>query len=108
MLNFGGNMWSLAFAWLLAHSPIIAAQADISTIYSNVSIFTVPDRNYSSYVSPKVLYARTVVLNHGCPTNPPLLATWENYSPEPPYFPIFQSNDQGKTWKEISRVQDQV
>ncbi|KAF4455686.1 BNR Asp-box repeat domain [Fusarium albosuccineum] len=37
-----------------------------------------------------------------------LLATWENYSPEPPlvWFPIVKSKDGGKTWKEISRVHD--
>ena len=39
-----------------------------------------------------------------------LLATWENYSPEPPavYFPIFKSKNGGKTWKHISNVTDQV
>lgn len=52
-----------------------------------------------------MLYARTVELDGGV-----LLATWENYSPEPPlvYFPIYKSVDGGETWKEISRVTDQV
>jgi hypothetical protein len=67
--------------------------------------------NYSGYYiadsawQPRVLYARTVELEGGV-----LLATWENYSPEPPlvYFPIFRSIDGGETWKQISKVTDQV
>jgi hypothetical protein len=65
-----------------------------------VTIFTPP----SNYTDPQVLFARTVQLS-----NNDLLATWENYSPEPPpvYFPIYRSKDSGATWTEISRVQDQ-
>ncbi|KAH8648389.1 glycoside hydrolase family 93 protein [Xylariales sp. PMI_506] len=59
----------------------------------------------SNYTDPQVLYARTVELSDGR-----LLATWENYSPEPPpvYFPIYESLDDGRTWAEISKVTDQV
>lgn len=62
-------------------------------------IFTPP----SDYSDPRVLYARSAQFADGS-----LLATWENYSPEPPlvYFPIYRSGDGGQTWKEISRVQD--
>ncbi|KAM3083288.1 hypothetical protein ACMFMG_003943 [Clarireedia jacksonii] len=69
--------------------------------FSNVTIFT-PGANWTD---PGVLYARTVEL----PGNV-LLATWENYSPEPPlvYFPIFRSTDGGETWHHISNVTDQV
>ena len=69
--------------------------------FSNVTIFTPP----SNYTNPGTLYARTVELEGGI-----LLATWENYSPEPPpvYFPIFKSTDGGVNWKEISHVTDQV
>lgn len=61
----------------------------------------------SDYTDPRVLYARTVELAHSSNT---LLATWENYSPEPPlvYFPIWQSTDHGATWTHISNVTDQV
>lgn len=57
----------------------------------------------ANWTDPRVLYARSAQLPNG-----DLLATWENYSPEPPlvYFPIFKSTDQGYTWKELSRVQD--
>lgn len=69
--------------------------------FSNVTIFVPPP----NYTDPQVLYARTVELEGGV-----LLATWENYSPEPPlvYFPIFKSTDGGETWKEIAKVTDQV
>ncbi|KAH8897294.1 glycoside hydrolase family 93 protein [Thozetella sp. PMI_491] len=71
----------------------------IKTFSSNV-VFTPP----SNYTDPQVLYARTVELFDGT-----LLATWENYSPEPPpvYFPIFESKDHGVSWREISKVTDQ-
>ncbi|KAG4435913.1 hypothetical protein IFR05_008607 [Cadophora sp. M221] len=69
--------------------------------FSGVTVFT-PSSNYTD---PRVLYARTIELEKGV-----LLATWENYSPEPPlvYFPIYKSVDGGESWKEISKVTDQV
>ncbi|KAF2469046.1 Oligoxyloglucan reducing end-specific cellobiohydrolase [Lindgomyces ingoldianus] len=69
--------------------------------FSGVVVYTPP----SNYTDPRVLYARTAQLPDG-----DILATWENYSPEPPpvYFPIYRSSDGGYTWKELSRVQDQV
>jgi hypothetical protein len=74
---------------------IVAGQA--ATIY-------VPP---SSYKIPRVLYARTALLTQDG-QNGTILATWENYSSEPPYFPIYKSTDQGGTWSEISKVKDQV
>jgi len=66
---------------------------------SSVTVFDPP----ADYRDPQVLYARTAQL-----PNNDLLLTWENYSPEPPpvYFPIYRSKDAGKTWAELSRVQD--
>lgn len=78
-----------------------------SALFSNVTIFT-PPRNYTD---PRVLYARTLLLNQDCETDNVLLATWENYGPNNntnPYFPIYQSLDLGETWTERSRVHDQV
>lgn len=67
----------------------------------NVTVFAPP----SNYRIPRTLYARNVELPNG-----DLLATWENYSPEPPlvYFPIYKSSDSGQTWQEFSQVHDQV
>ncbi|CAJ2510916.1 Uu.00g065410.m01.CDS01 [Anthostomella pinea] len=67
---------------------------------SEVVIFSPP----SNYTTPRVLYARTAQL-----PNNDILATWENYSPEPPpvYFPIYRSCDQGATWTELTHVEDQ-
>lgn len=69
--------------------------------FDNVTIFNPP----SNYRIPRTLYARNVELPNG-----DLLATWENYSPEPPlvYFPIYKSQDRGQTWSEFSQVHDQV
>lgn len=78
-----------------------AFKAPSPRVMSQTTVFSPP----ANYTTPKVLYARTVELADGT-----LLATWENYSPEPPmvYYPIFQSKDAGTTWSEISRVEDQV
>ncbi|MCJ1386805.1 hypothetical protein MMC17_009933 [Xylographa soralifera] len=69
--------------------------------FSEVPLFTPP----ANYADPRTLYARTVLLNDGT-----LLATWENYSPQPPlvYFPIFRSTNGGESWAEIAHVTDQV
>ncbi|KAL7624655.1 hypothetical protein AAE478_006225 [Parahypoxylon ruwenzoriense] len=67
---------------------------------SQVVVYTPP----SDYTDPRVLYARAAQL-----PNDDILATWENYSPEPPpvYFPIYKSGDKGATWEKISQVEDQ-
>jgi hypothetical protein len=72
--------------------------------FSDVTILT-PSSNYPI---PRTLYARTLLLNQNCEHDNVLLATWENYSPEPPYFPIFRSTDLGRTWTEFSIVIDQA
>ncbi|TDZ13504.1 hypothetical protein C8035_v004395 [Colletotrichum spinosum] len=82
-------------------TPVEARQAT-GTI-SNKVIFSPPTD--AGWVDPRVLYARTIQLTSG-----DLIATWENYSPEPPlvYFPIWRSSDGGNTWSEIGRVEDTV
>ncbi|KAF6827891.1 bnr asp-box repeat domain protein [Colletotrichum plurivorum] len=82
-------------------TPVEARQAT-GTI-SNKVIFSPPTN--AGWVDPRVLYARAIQLESG-----DLIATWENYSPEPPivYFPVWRSSDGGNTWAEIGRVQDTV
>ncbi|KXH55855.1 glycoside hydrolase family 93 [Colletotrichum salicis] len=82
-------------------TPVEARQAS-GTISNNV-IFSPPSN--AGWVDPRVLYARTIQLDSG-----DLIATWENYSPEPPivYFPVYRSQDGGATWAEIGRVEDTV
>ena len=91
----------LAAATFLTGAVFAAPGLVPFSTFSNVTIFVPP----TNYTDPQVLYARTVELENGV-----LLATWENYSPEPPlvYFPIFKSSDGGETWHEISKVTDQV
>lgn len=69
--------------------------------FNNNTVFQSPP----NYTVPGTLYARTLQLPDGS-----LLATWENYSPEPPlvYFPIYKSTDEAVTWHEIAHVTDQV
>ncbi|KAJ9626431.1 hypothetical protein H2203_004063 [Taxawa tesnikishii (nom. ined.)] len=87
------------FGVLLPLLPLAFARPSAPSTFSNVTVFVPP----SNYTDPRVLYARTAQLNDGT-----LLATWENYSPEPPqvYFPVYKSTDGGYTWAELSRVQD--
>lgn len=85
--------WFLAFAY--------TSSATSSHGFDNLNIYT-PSADYEK---PGVLYPRTVQLQGDV-----LLATWENYSPEPPqvYFPIFQSKDSGHTWNLLSNVTDKA
>ncbi|KAK2741397.1 hypothetical protein FQN55_008313 [Onygenales sp. PD_40] len=92
---------------LLTTSLISASPAPNSNLsprafgtFSDLTIFTPP----SNYTDPRVLYARTALI----PSTNTLLATWENYSPEPPivHFPIYRSTDGGESWTEISHVTD--
>ncbi|EAT92053.1 hypothetical protein HBH56_122450 [Parastagonospora nodorum] len=84
---------------LISVVSALPQQQQVQPTFSQKVIFTPP----SDYTDPRVLYARSAQLADGT-----LLATWENYSPEPPkvWFPIFQSKDGGNTWSELSRVQD--
>jgi len=95
------RLQALSFVSLLVGGVVAAPKLAPFSTFSNVTVFVPP----SNYTDPQVLYARTVELEDGV-----LLATWENYSPEPPlvYAPIFKSIDGGETWKEIAKVQDQV
>ncbi|KAK4110131.1 glycoside hydrolase family 93 protein [Canariomyces notabilis] len=93
--------WSTVLFTIL---PLVSAapkKQDAPATFAQRVVFTPPD----NYTDPRVLYARTAQFKDGT-----LLATWENYSPEPPpvYFPIYKSTDGGYNWKEISRVQDQA
>ncbi|KXJ96653.1 hypothetical protein Micbo1qcDRAFT_210893 [Microdochium bolleyi] len=85
-------------ATALATAAALLAGSSASTLDS-LTVFTPPD----NYTDPRVLYARAAQL-----PNNDLLLTWENYSPEPPpvYFPVYRSQDAGRTWRELSRVQD--
>lgn len=88
----------------LAQGYGLPSTANCTVPFANHTIFNPP----SNYTIPRTLYARTVLLNKHCETNKVILATWENYSEEPPYFPIYESDDLGCSWREISRIHDQV
>jgi hypothetical protein len=82
----------LALSLLALATNINVTSSEVTTIFSPPS----------SYKIPRVLYARTLLLK----SENVILAAWENYGPEPRYFPIYQSRDNGRTWSEIGRVKD--
>ncbi|KAJ6563316.1 BNR/Asp-box repeat protein [Mycena vulgaris] len=96
------SSFSVPFLFLLWS----AAACALTTVppYTGVSLFKPP----GTYLVPRTLYARTVLIPHDGADSNVLLATWENYSPEPPlvWFPIFRSVDLGQTWKALSNVTD--
>jgi len=87
---------------LVIASVLASPAARAFTTFSGVTIFTPP----SSYAVPRVLYARSLLLNQNKETDNVLLSTWENYGPEPPFFPIFRSTDGGQTWSNFSSIKD--
>jgi hypothetical protein len=101
------SLFSAALAFLpalVSSAPSVVERATPFSTFGPVTVFSPP----SSYTVPRTLYARTVLLNQNHETENVLLATWENYSPEPPYFPIYRSTDGGETWASYSTVTDQV
>ncbi len=101
----------LALNGLLSVQPVAASPApptpaevrQATTTVSDLTIFSPPSG--AGWVDPRVLYARAVRLRDGA-----LVATWENYSPEPPavHFPVYRSADGGASWREAGRVEDAV
>ncbi|KAK8044369.1 hypothetical protein PG993_004393 [Apiospora rasikravindrae] len=84
-------------------SPAATLAERATTTLSDVTIFSPPSN--AGWVDPRVLYARAVSLSSSPGT---LLATWENYSPEPPlvHFPVYKSTDKGQTWTQVGAVRD--
>jgi hypothetical protein len=95
-------MWALTalVALPLVLSSWLPSAQPPSVNLTNVVIFQPPP----NYTIPRTLYARTLLLKE----SDTLLATWENYGPEPPHFPIFESKDLGKTWAQVGQVNDLV
>ncbi|CAO1625341.1 unnamed protein product [Parajaminaea phylloscopi] len=95
-----------AVAAVFGATAAVASPASSKQEFS-ATIFSPP----SSYEIPRTLYARTLRLTVNDKAGT-LLSTWENYSGDEnggkPWFPIFRSTDQGVTWKNFSRVDDQV
>jgi hypothetical protein len=73
-------------------------------IYGPLKMYT----TQSGDPGPGALYGRALRLQHSRFANGTMLATFEQYVNGTPSFPIFQSTDEGKTWKQISSMTDQV
>src|SRR3569833_2338910 len=88
-------MLTLSHLLLCLSAVSISVEAATIATISNKVIFTPP----SNYTDPRVLYPRTEELSDGT-----LLATWENYSPEPPlvYIPINEYKTSGASWMMFS------
>jgi len=96
--------WTTSSASVPAHSQVSDNDNNNKdsggiTPFDNAFVF----RSSDDWTPPGTMYGRSIQLNDSS-----ILATWENYSPEPPqvYFPIYRSTDYGRTWSEYSRVQD--
>ncbi|KAF5024469.1 hypothetical protein F66182_3409 [Fusarium sp. NRRL 66182] len=83
--------------------PTLVKKALPTSTFSNNVIFSPPSN--AGWTDPRVLYSRAIQIADGS-----LIATWENYSPEPPlvYFPIYRSTDGGVKWTQIGKVEDKV
>ncbi|KAG6977902.1 hypothetical protein FocnCong_v021478 [Fusarium oxysporum f. sp. conglutinans] len=94
---------SLLLSCLALLSPASCRAIEERAVADHAVTFQTIYKPPSNYNTPKTLYGRNVQLADGT-----ILATWENYSPEPPmvYFPIYQSKDKGSTWTSLSQVTD--
>lgn len=71
-----------------------------SQLLDNVTIFVPP----ASWTDHSTSYARVLLLDKHCETKNTLLTTWTQGAPGEPYFPIYKSIDDGRSWGEWSRV----
>ncbi|PNS20679.1 Non-structural maintenance of chromosomes element 1 [Sphaceloma murrayae] len=102
--------WTSTLLSLAAAATVVSAQSPVERprpvqTYSGVVIYQPP----ANYTEPRTLYARTLEIKER--GRNVLLATWENYLPDNnpnPYYPVYESLDNGKSWKERSRLYDQV
>jgi hypothetical protein len=99
-------IFTLALVNLLppALAGLVQPRATPFSTFNSTVLYSPP----SSYKIPRTLYARSVLLNQNHETTNVILATWENYSQEPPYFPIYRSADGGETWSHLTNVRDSV
>ncbi|KAF9259967.1 Oligoxyloglucan reducing end-specific cellobiohydrolase [Marasmius fiardii PR-910] len=89
---------------LLLGLVTLAHALDVVTPYTNKVIFSPP----SNWPIPRTLYARSLLIAQDGADRNVLLATWENYSPQPPnvWFPVYRSTDLGQTWRPLSNITD--
>lgn len=83
---------------LLLPLTLAASPSLITPDFTNVTVFAPP----TNWTSKSTSYARTVVLRHDCSNT--ILTSFVDSPPGEPYLPVFQSNDQGETWTELSRI----
>jgi hypothetical protein len=85
-----------------------AGSAHCLAPFGPVTLYTPP----ADRPAPGTLYARAVRLRAAPHRHRqaarPLLATFEQYVAHDPVFPIFRSNDDGRTWRQIGSVHDTV
>jgi hypothetical protein len=82
------------------YSPNYQPAANSPT-FNNVTIVSPP----ASWQDRGGSYARSVLLNQNCERGvPELLATAAYSPPDGPYFQIFSSKDEGKSWNQISKA----
>ena len=90
--------------WAASALSVMAIPAPPSSsaqyVLSNVTIFVPP----ASWTDHSTSYARVLLLDKHCETKNTLLTTWTQGAPGEPYFPIYQSIDNGRSWSEWSRV----
>ncbi|PQE24464.1 hypothetical protein CJF30_00009965 [Rutstroemia sp. NJR-2017a BBW] len=98
MAYIAAFLFLVSIAATIRASPVTSASTITWNTFSNVKIFG-PG---SGYTAPGVLYGRTAIIGDT------LYATAENYSPEPPYSPIYRSTNGGQTWTHLSDVKDTV
>ena len=55
---------------------------------------------------PGAMYPRAIVLEHNGEHNGKILATFECYTNKTPVFPIYESDDNAKSWKLAGQVED--
>jgi len=106
-----GARRGLTRALALMSTVLVAASLTVATsepasaaTYGPSTLYTPP----ADAPTPGSLYARALQLKNSGTANGTMLATFEQYTNGMPVFPVYRSQDSGRTWSKISSVADTV
>lgn len=98
-INYNDTLYADNGNFLLQGEPL----GNITLKRNHTSVVYCPSEDKPE---PGSMYPRAIELQHNGENNGKLLATFECYVSDEPVFPIYESENQARSWNLISRIED--